>query len=61
MLVAGMDANELRSMCDRVLIMREGRIGAELRGPAVSVEAVVNAVYRNQSNVHAVAGKRVSQ
>jgi len=56
-----MDANELRSMCDRVLIMREGRIGAELRGPAVSVEAVVNAVYRNQSNGHAVAGKRVSQ
>ena len=58
-LVAGMDANELQSMCDRVLIMREGRIGAELRGPAVTVEAVVNAVYRNHSNGHPVAGKGV--
>ena len=38
-LVAGMDANELQGMCDRVLIMRDGRIGEEIRGDDVTVEA----------------------
>src|SRR2546423_8558435 len=31
-LVAGMDASELQSMCDRGLIMRDGGGGGELRG-----------------------------
>ena len=59
-LVAGMDANELQSMCDRVLIMRDGRIEEELRGAAVTVEGVVNAVYRNHSNGHAAVREGVA-
>ena len=49
-LVAGMDAHELQSMCDRVLIMREGTVADEIRGDDVTVEHVVNAVYRNGAN-----------
>jgi ABC-type sugar transport system ATPase subunit len=45
-LVAGMDAAELQCMCDRVLIMREGRIAEEITDD-VSVEKVVSAVYGN--------------
>jgi ribose transport system ATP-binding protein len=48
-LVAGMDAHELQGMCDRVLIMRDGRIADELRGE-LTVEDVVEAVYRNKTN-----------
>ena len=51
-LVAGMDANELQSMCDRV--------EEELRGVAVTVEGVVNAVYRNHSNGHAAVREGVA-
>jgi ribose transport system ATP-binding protein len=49
-LVAGMDAHELQSMCDRVLVMRNGSVGEELRGEEITVEAIVNAVYRNRTN-----------
>ena len=45
-LVAGMDAHELQSMCDRVLVMRNGSVGEELTGAEVTVEGIVNAVYR---------------
>jgi ribose transport system ATP-binding protein len=49
-LVAGMDASELQSMCDRVLIMRDGGVADELRGDDVTIERVVSAVYRNGTN-----------
>ncbi|HKP89396.1 MAG TPA: sugar ABC transporter ATP-binding protein [Thermoleophilaceae bacterium] len=54
-LVAGMDAHELHSMCDRVLVMRNGSVGEELRGDELTVEGIVNAVYRNRTNGRAVA------
>ena len=44
-ILAGMDASELASLCDRVLVMREGRIGLELCG-APSPERIIEAVYR---------------
>jgi ribose transport system ATP-binding protein len=59
-LVAGMDAGELQSMCDRVLIMRDGRIGEELRGAEVTVERVVGAVYRNGGNGRRLAEEGVA-
>src|SRR5581483_8377757 len=43
-LLAGMDTSELAALCDRVLVMREGRIQAELAG-ALSPELIIDAVY----------------
>jgi ribose transport system ATP-binding protein len=43
-ILAGMDASELAGLCDRVLVMREGRIASELRG-ALSPERIIDAVY----------------
>jgi ribose transport system ATP-binding protein len=43
-ILAGMDASELACLCDRVLIMREGRIVSELDG-VLSPERIINAVY----------------
>jgi ribose transport system ATP-binding protein len=45
-ILAGMDASELATMCDRVLIMREGCIASELRG-ALSPQRIIDAVYRD--------------
>ncbi|MEA2308899.1 MAG: ribose transport system ATP-binding protein, partial [Thermoleophilaceae bacterium] len=58
-LVAGMDAGELQSMCDRVLIMRDGRIAEELRGE-LTVERVVEAVYRDKANGRPVVEEGVA-
>jgi ribose transport system ATP-binding protein len=43
-LIAGIDAAELEGMCDRVLIMRDGRFAEEIAGE-VTVERIVRAVY----------------
>ena len=43
-LLAGMDTSELASLCDRVLVMREGRIQAEHEG-ALSPELIIDAFY----------------
>jgi ribose transport system ATP-binding protein len=43
-ILAGMDASELAVLCDRVLVMREGRIVSEMEGP-LSTERIINAVY----------------
>ena len=40
------DAEELAHLCHRVLVMREGRIAAELRAPGVTAEAIVSAAVR---------------
>jgi ribose transport system ATP-binding protein len=45
-ILAGMDASELACLCDRVLIMRQGRIALELRG-ALSPERIIDAVYQD--------------
>ncbi len=42
--LAGMDAAELAQMCDRVLVMREGRLAAELKDE-ISPESIIDAVY----------------
>jgi ribose transport system ATP-binding protein len=59
-LVAGMDAHELESMCHRVLVMRNGSVGEELRGDEITVEGIVNAVYRNRTNGRAGAREGVA-
>ena len=46
-IVAGMDASELACLCDRVLVMRKGRIVLELEGE-VRPERIISAVYRER-------------
>ena len=41
------DAEELAHLCHRVLVMREGRIVAELHAPGISAEDVVSAAVRD--------------
>ena len=43
-ILAGMDATELAAMCDRILVMEEGRIRTELTGD-LSPERIIDAVY----------------
>ena len=45
-LLAGMDASELASLCDRVIVMRDGRPHTEIRG-ALTPERIIDAVYGN--------------
>jgi ribose transport system ATP-binding protein len=45
-LLAGMDTTELASVCDRVLVMRDGRLEAELTGQ-LSPDQIIDAVYGN--------------
>jgi ribose transport system ATP-binding protein len=45
-ILAGMDASELACLCDRVLVMREGRVGLELCG-GLTPERIIDAVYRD--------------
>ena len=40
-LVSSSDAEELCAICDRVLVMRDGRIAAELTGAGLGVDALV--------------------
>jgi ribose transport system ATP-binding protein len=47
-LLAGMDTSELASLCDRVLVMSEGRIGAHLEAP-LSPELIIDAIYGQRS------------
>jgi ribose transport system ATP-binding protein len=45
-LLAGLDASELAALCDRVVVLREGRVHSELSGE-VSPERIIDAVYGN--------------
>jgi ribose transport system ATP-binding protein len=47
-LLAGMDAGELASLCDRVIVIREGRAHAELSG-LITPERIIDAVYGSES------------
>ncbi len=46
------DAEELAHLCHRVLVMREGRIAAELKAPGITAEQIVSAAVREASVVH---------
>lgn len=45
------DAEELSRLCHRVLVMREGRVVAELEAPGVTAESIVSAAVREAQNV----------
>jgi ribose transport system ATP-binding protein len=45
-LLAGMDASELASLCHRVIVIREGRASGEVSGE-ITPERIIDAVYRN--------------
>ncbi len=45
------DAEELAHLCHRVLVMREGRIAAELVAPGVTAEHIVSAAVREPQGV----------
>jgi ribose transport system ATP-binding protein len=42
------DAEELAHLCHRVLVMREGKIAAELTAPGISAEQIVAAAVRDR-------------
>lgn len=42
-LICSSDVQDLVEMCDRVLVLRDGRITAELTGPEISTREIVNA------------------
>ena len=44
-LVISADAEELPGLCDRILVMSEGEVVAELAGPAITREAILRASY----------------
>ncbi len=46
-ILAGMDAGELACMCDRVHVMRAGRVWQELSAP-LSAELIIDVVYGNR-------------
>jgi ribose transport system ATP-binding protein len=46
------DAEELAHLCHRVLVMREGRIAAELKAPGITAEQIVSAAIRESHIVH---------
>jgi ribose transport system ATP-binding protein len=43
LLVASSDAEELCAICDRVLVLREGAVGAELEGEQLTVDRILGA------------------
>ena len=45
------DAEELAHLCHRVLVMREGRIAAELKAPGITAEQIVSAAVREAHGV----------
>ncbi len=45
------DAEELAHLCHRVLVMREGRIAAELEPPGLTAEGIVSAAVRDATLV----------
>jgi ribose transport system ATP-binding protein len=49
-LVISSEPDELPDLCDRVLVMVEGRVIAQLDGPAVTREAIVAASYEAQAS-----------
>ena len=54
-IVVSSEAEELPDLCDRVLVMAEGRIVDSLVGPAITRDAIVRASYR-----HAAARKAIA-
>lgn len=50
-IVISSETEELPGLCDRVLVMVEGRIGAELRGAAITREALVQASYQGMQEL----------
>ena len=51
------DAEELAHLCHRVLVMREGRIVAELEAPGVTAEDIVSAAVRETNIVNHRSGQ----
>ena len=47
-LVISSDHEELPGLCDRVLVMVEGKLSGELRGPAITKEAILQLSYHHQ-------------
>ena len=44
-LLVSSDIEELPGLCDRVLVMVEGRIAGELQGPAITRDAILHLCY----------------
>jgi ABC-type sugar transport system ATPase subunit len=44
-IVVSSEAEELPGLCDRILVMAEGRVVEELTGPAITRQAIIQASY----------------
>ena len=51
------DAEELAHLCHRVLVMREGRIAAEIEAPGITAEGIVSAAVRETKVVGNRSGR----
>jgi ribose transport system ATP-binding protein len=51
-LVCSADLEELELVCDRVLVIRRGRIGAELTGAAITRETIAQECYTEADLAH---------
>jgi ribose transport system ATP-binding protein len=51
--VVSSDLEELATISDRIIILREGYVSGELRGPSIDPDAVVAAVYGGVAATHA--------
>ena len=49
--LCSVDAEDLANVCDRVLVLRRGRVAAELGGDALTAEAIVRASLGNEQAV----------
>jgi ABC-type sugar transport system ATPase subunit len=54
-LVVDSDFEDLARLCDRVLVLRDGAIGGELRGAALTADALVEAVFADGATPVGVA------
>lgn len=57
-LIASLEAQDLAAVCDRVLVMENGRITKELRGSALTAHHIIETVYADtdeQENNHVAA------
>lgn len=52
-LLLSSDLMEAIGMCDRLLVMRRGRVAGELSGPDLSLQSVLSAVYSEPTPSHA--------
>ena len=60
MIVSSSDLGDLLAMCTRIVVLRDGRVGAELGGDGLTEHALVNAIEGERSADGANNGNRMT-